>query len=855
MQQYYQIKASHPGALLLFRVGDFYETFAEDAAQLSRITGIVLTKRSNGSASEVALAGFPHHALDGYIARLVRAGCRIAICEQLEDPSQAKGLVRRGVTEVITPGLAYSDHVLDKRHNNYLASLHRGKQQLGLALLDLSTGEFILTEGPVPHIEKLVSSFSPAEMLFSKAEKREFCTLFPDSRYHLLPEWVYHHRHGYEKLNHHFGTTSLKGFGVEGLADGITAAGGILAYLKEARHQHLSHISSIARLDTSHYLWLDKFTIRNLELLQPQQEEGTALIDVLDHTVTPMGARMLRQWVLFPLRAMAPIQRRQKAVGHLVSQEKLRKELLRQLDQIGDLERLIAKVAARRISPRELLSLHRSLEQVTPIRQLLLTEGEATLQEVAGQLDPCQKLGQRIATTLQPDLPLVTNQGGLIQPGIDPQLDELRQMTYSAEDGLDQLLKKIQQESGISSLKIGMNKVHGYYFEVRHTHKDKVPASWHRRQTLVNAERYTTSDLEEYEQKIRSAQDRSIALEQHLFHQLVEEASMMVVPIQKNARLLAELDCYAGLAHLAALHGYVCPEVNEDRVLSLHQARHPVIEQRLPPGVPYIPNDIYLDDEQHILLITGPNMGGKSALLRKVEIQVIMAQMGSFVPAGGATVGLFDKLFSRVGASDNLAQGESTFMVEMNETASILHNLSDRSLVILDELGRGTSTQDGLPVAQSCLEYLHDHPRCRARVLFATHYHELAAAEQRLPRVKNFHMAVRQQGEQITFLYKLVPGSSPSSFGIEVARMAGMPPWVVLRAREIRAQLQAADQTDLASRLQQMPSALPQSCFLTPAIHPVVETLRSLRPDSLSPIEALLLVRDLCMTASKDENS
>ena len=815
----------------------------------SKLGNIVLTQRSNGSASAVKLAGFPHHALDTYVPKLVKAGCRVAVCEQLEKPGETKGIVKRGITELVTPGLAYHENVLDQRHNNYLAAFHFGKKKMGLALLDVSTGEFMTGEGEEAYIEKLVESFSPAEVIFNKKEKKRFLTLFPELYHHTLNDWVFHDTYAYERLSQHFGTKNLKGFGIEELKEGITAAGAILCYLEETQHEDVGHISHIARLEQGQYMWMDKFTIRNLELVQAQQEGGKPLIDILDHTVTPMGARMLRKWLLLPLTNVAMIEQRLQRVRLLVDNHTLHKQLQTHLEELGDLERLIAKVAAKRINPREMVMLKKALQRVGPI-QSLLNQGEApALKALAERMNPCVALLKRIETTLQPYPPVQTNQGNIIQQGIDVTLDELRQIAFESQRYLDDVLEKARKETGIPSLKLGENKIFGYYLEVRHTHKDKVPTQWIRKQTLVNAERYITEELKTYEEKIVYARERIITLEQHFFQTLIEACGAFILPIQQNAKALAELDCYHAFAHLAAQHHYVAPTLNDDHVIDLKQARHPVIEQRLPLNAHYVPNDVYLDgDTQQVILITGPNMGGKSALLRQVQLIVIMAQIGCFVPATSAVIGIIDKLFSRVGASDNLAQGESTFMVEMNETASIVNNLSERSLIALDELGRGTGTTDGLSIAQATIEFLHNHPRYKAKTLFATHYYELNILEEKLSRVKNYHVTVKEVQGDVLFLHKLKAGSTPNSFGIQVAKMAGMPRSVTTRAHEILTHLQGAGEGDkLTGKLKKMPEATYQLTLLepTPYYKELLQKLKKIDVNTLSPVEALMKLHEL----------
>ncbi|WP_245744913.1 DNA mismatch repair protein MutS [Hymenobacter actinosclerus] len=787
MKQYQQLKQTYPGAVLLFRVGDFYETFGEDAVTASRILDITLTKRGAGTPSETPLAGFPHHSLDTYLPKLVRAGQRVAICDQLEDPKQAKGLVKRGVTELVTPGVSLHDNVLERRSNNYLCAVHFGKQEAGISFLDISTGEFLVAQGTVEYLGKLLQNFQPAEVLFCKKSRQEFEGHFgPDYCHNTLEEWVFGHDYGYEQLTRHFNTTSLKGFGIEGLREGITAAGCVLHYLAETKHTDVGHIGSIGRLEEDKYVWLDRFTVRNLELVQAQHPGGVPLIDILDQTITPMGARLLRKWVVLPLKEPAQIQRRLDTVEALLQTPELLENLQQQLRQINDLERLISKVAVRRINPRELLQLARALEAIGPIRDELAASGIKALQKLADQLNPCAALREEIQLKIREDAPILTNQGGVLLDNIDKELDELRAMAGSGKDYLFQLQQKAIQETGISSLKVAYNKVFGYYLEVTNAHKDKVPATWIRKQTLVNAERYITEELKVYEEKILNAEERLFIIEQRIYTELVLTAAEYVPQVQQNARAIGVADCLASFAATARQHRYVKPVVDDSTTLDITAGRHPVIERQLPPGEQYIPNDLRLDqDEQQIVVITGPNMAGKSALLRQTALIVLLAQIGSFVPADAAHVGVIDKIFTRVGASDNLSKGESTFMVEMTETASILNNLSDRSLVLMDEIGRGTSTYDGISIAWAIVEHLHNSPRARAKTLFATHYHELNQLAADCPRVRNYHVAVKEADNRILFLRKLREGGSEHSFGIHVARMAGMPAAVVLRANEI----------------------------------------------------------------------
>ncbi|GAB3876796.1 DNA mismatch repair protein MutS [Hymenobacter segetis] len=787
MKQYYQLKQQHPGAVLLFRVGDFYETFGEDAVTASRILDITLTKRGAGSSSEVALAGFPHHSLDNYLPKLVRAGQRVAICDQLENPKEAKGLVKRGITELVTPGVSMHDNVLERRSNNYLAAIHFGKTEAGISFLDISTGEFLAAQGTLDYLGKLMQNFSPAEVLFCKKSRGDFEQNFgPDYCTYALDDWVFGADYAHDILTRHFRTTSLKGFGVDNLKEGVIAAGCILHYLAETKHTDIQHIASLGRLEEDKYVWLDRFTVRNLELVHAQHPGGVPLIDVLDQTLTPMGARLLRKWIVLPLKEVSQIQRRLDTVAALVADEELLADLTQHLRQINDLERLISKVAVRRVNPRELLQLARALEAVAPMRERLAASGVKALVKLAEQLNPCANLRQEIFAKIKPDAPILTNQGGVLNAGIDTELDELRALAFSGKDYLLQLQQREQRNTGISSLKVAYNKVFGYYLEVTNAHKDKVPAEWIRKQTLVNAERYVTEELKTYEEKILNAEEKLFVIEQRIYNDLVLAALDFVPQIQQNARAIGVMDCLASFALTARQQRYVQPVVNDGTLLDIKAGRHPVIERQLPPGESYIPNDICLDqDDQQIVVITGPNMAGKSALLRQTALIVLLAQIGSFVPADAATIGIIDKIFTRVGASDNLSKGESTFMVEMTETASILNNLSDRSLVLMDEIGRGTSTYDGISIAWAIVEHLHNNPKAKAKTLFATHYHELNQLADDCSRVRNYNVAVKEADGRILFLRKLQPGGSEHSFGIHVARLAGMPTSVVLRANEI----------------------------------------------------------------------
>ncbi len=864
-RQYAQIKSKYPGAMLLFRVGDFYETFGEDAVRASRILGIVLTRRNNGGAHE-ELAGFPYHSLDNYLPKLVRAGERVAICDQLEDPAVAKGIVRRGVTELVTPGVSFNDNVLDLRQNNYLAAVHyKNENELGVAFLDISTGEFLTTQGKGPYIEKLLQSFAPSEVLFCKKHKDQFTAQFGD-KFHTfgMEDWAFTHEFGYEHLTKHFQTTSLKGFGIENLTEGIIAAGVILRYLADTEHRQIKHITRITRLDEEKYVWLDRFTIRNLELVFPQQEGGIPLIDILDKTVTPMGARLLRKWLVLPLKDKTPIEERLNTVGFLLENEELLDTLTQHLKQIGDLERLISKVSARRINPREMLQLKKSLSHIKPIVELLSVESMSKentltqdprpktqyLQKYTDQLNPCQFLLDKIETELREDPPVTTNQGGMVKTGVDAALDELHQLAFSGKDYLLQAQNREIERTGITSLKIAYNKVFGYYLEVTNSHKDKVPADWIRKQTLVNAERYITPELKIYEEKILSAEDKIFVIEQRIFNDLILTANDYVAQIQQNARIIAIVDALASFAKVAKKNNYAKPIISNETKLNIKDGRHPVIEQQLPLGESYVPNDLFLDtDSQQIIIITGPNMAGKSALLRQTALIVLMAQMGSYVPAAEAEIGLVDKIFTRVGASDNLSRGESTFMVEMTETASILNNLSERSLVLMDEIGRGTSTYDGVSIAWSIAEFLHNHPKFRAKTLFATHYHELNELTKDFGRIKNYNVAVKEIGNKVVFLRKLKEGGSEHSFGIHVAQMAGMPQEIVLRANDILHSLEKSHQRqETNNKLKEMPKANFQMSIFEPQDPKIEELklkLKTLDINTLSPIEALLKLNEL----------
>jgi DNA mismatch repair protein MutS len=850
MKQYNAIKAKHPGALLLFRVGDFYETFGEDAIKASKVLDIVLTKRANGAASHIELAGFPHHSLDTYLPKLVRAGNRVAICDQLEDPKEVKGIVKRGVTELVTPGLSFNDNVLDKKRNNYLASIYFGKESLGISFLDLSTGEFMCAEGNQSYIEKLLQSFSPSEVIYSKAVRQRAQEVLKDQYSTFYCEdWVFQYDYAYEKLTNHFSTNNLKGFGIASLEFGIIAAGAVLYYLEETEHKEVKHIASISRIAEEKYVWLDKFTIRNLELVYSNQDGGIPLINILDQTVTPMGSRMLKKWMVLPLKEKEPIEDRLKVVDYFFGEPNMGNEIHSHLKHIGDLERLISKVAVGRINPREMNQLKKALKNTLPIKGLLRNSNSDSLRKLSDQINACEFLLEKIERELQEDAPMLIHQGGIIKDGVDPDLDEYRGLANTGKDYLIALQQREMQKTGISSLKVAFNKVFGYYLEVTNVHKDKVPQEWIRKQTLVNAERYITPELKEYEEKILNAEERMISIEQKYFSALVQDASEYVTQIQQNARVLATVDCLLSFARVAKSNNYCKPKMADTDSLEIKDGRHPVIEKQLPLGEEYVPNDVYLDNEsQQIIIITGPNMAGKSALLRQTALIVLMAQMGSFVPASYARIGIIDKVFTRVGASDNLSKGESTFMVEMTETASILNNLSDRSLVLMDEIGRGTSTYDGISIAWSIVEYLHNHPKSRAKTLFATHYHELNQLAEDFPKIKNYNVSVKEVGNKVIFLRKLKEGGSEHSFGIHVAQMAGMPNPIVLRAAEIMKHLEK-DKAMSASKenLKEMPKNNFQlSLFdMDPKLKEASEMIEKIDINTISPIEALIKLNEI----------
>jgi DNA mismatch repair protein MutS len=851
MKQYYGIKAKYPDALLLFRVGDFYETFGEDAVRASSILGIVLTRRANGAASFVELAGFPHHSLDTYLPKLVRAGMRVAICDQLEDPKLAKKIVKRGVTEFVTPGVSYNDKILEHKKNNFLASLHADGKTVGVAFVDISTGEFFAAQGNMVYVEKLLQNFQPTEVIFSRAHRQEMEGHIGDRFYHYaVDEWVFQSDYTNELLLRHFGVRSLKGFGIDELKSAVIAAGAALHYISDTRQDQLKHITSISRLEEDNYVWLDKFTVRNLELVGSAHENAVTLLHVLDKTVTPMGSRLLRRWIMLPLKDRTAIEERLDAVGYLLEQPETAAALSEALKPLGDLERLISKVALGKSTPREVLQLRRSLELTQNVRHTLQVAGDASLRAIGEQLDPCVKMCERIEKELDPEAPALLNKGGVIRTGVSAELDELRSIAFHGKDVLLKIQQRESERTGIPSLKVGFNNVFGYYIEVTHTHKDKVPAEWTRKQTLTNAERYITAELKEYEEKILGAEEKIQVLEERLFTSLMASLIDYIPAVQKDAALLARLDVHLSFSEVARRNGYTRPHMSDDRIIDIREGRHPVIEQQLPAGEKFIANDIHLDpDTQQVLMITGPNMSGKSALLRQTALITLMAQTGSFVPAASAHIGIVDKIFTRVGASDNITSGESTFMVEMNETASILHNLSDRSLVLLDEIGRGTATYDGISIAWSIAEFIHDHPTARAKTLFATHYHELNEMAADKPRIRNFHVAVKETGTNVLFLRKLVPGGSEHSFGIHVARMAGIPAKVVGRAGEILRQLESTRGTGSGETARPAGGAdnMQLSIFQLedPVLQQVREQILKADIDRLTPLEALNMLHDI----------
>lgn len=858
MKQYNEIKRKYPDACLLFRVGDFYETFGEDAVRASKILGIVLTKRGAGSETETALAGFPHHSLNTYLPKLVKAGLRVAICDQLEDPKMTKTIVKRGVTELVTPGVSMNDEVLQSKTNNFLASIYFANKSIGISFLDVSTGEFLTAQGNAEYIDKLLQNFNPSEVLIPKNNKNDFREIFGED-YHsfYLEDWIYKEDYAFETLTKHFQTVSLKGFGIEELKEGIIASGAILYYLSETQHNKVQHITAIQRIAEDAYVWMDRFTIRNLELYHSYNPNAVTLLDVIDKTLSPMGGRLLKRWLALPLKDNAKIQSRHQVVSYLKENQEVLKNIQNQIKQISDLERLISKIAAGKVSPREVVYLKESLDAIIPIKTLALASPQEAVKVIGDSLHGCELLREKIKTVLNQDAPVAIAKGNAIAKGIHAELDELRAISTSGKEFLDGIEKRESQLTGISSLKISFNNVFGYYIEVRNMHKDKVPAEWIRKQTLVNAERYITEELKEYETKILGAEEKIHKIEVELFEQLVSWIATYIKPVQMNANLVAQLDCLCSFTQLAIENKYVCPELDETFELEINNGRHPVIEKQLPVGMPYIANDVFLDREtQQLIMITGPNMSGKSAILRQTALIVLLCQMGSFVPADSVRMGIVDKIFTRVGASDNISMGESTFMVEMNETASILNNISDRSLVLLDEIGRGTSTYDGISIAWAIAEFLHEHPS-RPKTLFATHYHELNEMSESLPRIQNYNVAVKELKDTVLFVRKLVKGGSAHSFGIHVAKMAGMPQIVILKAQKLLKKLEKNHSSDAlngikaakdSSSLKGEQAEQMQMSFFNlddPLLEEIKEEILNLDINTITPMEALMKLNEI----------
>ena len=854
MKQFLDLKAKHPDAVMLFRCGDFYETYSTDAIVASEILGITLTKRANGKGKTVEMAGFPHHALDTYLPKLIRAGKRVAICDQLEDPKLTKKLVKRGITELVTPGVSINDNVLNYKENNFLAAVHFGKASCGVAFLDISTGEFLTAEGPFDYIDKLLNNFAPKEILFERGKRLMFEGNFGSKFFTFeLDDWVFTETTAREKLLKHFETKNLKGFGVEHLKNGIIASGAILQYLTMTQHTQIGHITSLARIEEDKYVRLDKFTVRSLELIGNMNDGGSSLLNVIDRTISPMGARLLKRWMVFPLKDEKPINERLNVVEYFFRQPDFKELIEEQLHLIGDLERIISKVAVGRVSPREVVQLKVALQAIEPIKQACMEADNASLNRIGEQLNLCISTRDRIAKEIKNDPPLLINKGGVIQDGVNADLDELRQISYSGKDYLLKIQQRESEETGIPSLKVAYNNVFGYYIEVRNVHKDKVPPEWIRKQTLVNAERYITQELKEYEEKILGAEDKILVLETQLYTDLVQALTEFIPQIQINANQIARLDCLLSFANVARENRYIRPIIEDNDVLDIRQGRHPVIEKQLPIGEKYIANDVMLDsDTQQIIIITGPNMAGKSALLRQTALITLLAQIGSFVPAESAHIGLVDKIFTRVGASDNISVGESTFMVEMNEAADILNNVSSRSLVLFDELGRGTSTYDGISIAWAIVEYIHEHPKAKARTLFATHYHELNEMEKSFKRIKNYNVSVKEVDNKVIFLRKLERGGSEHSFGIHVAKMAGMPKSIVKRANEILKQLESDNrQQGIAGKplaeVSENRGGMQLSFFQLddPILCQIRDEILNLDVNNLTPIEALNNLNDI----------
>ena len=861
MKQYNAIKAKYPDALLLFRVGDFYETFGEDAIKASSILGIVLTKRRNGAASFVELAGFPHHSLDTYLPKLVRAGNRVAICDQLEDPKLTKRIVKRGVTELVTPGVTLNDNVLEQKENNFLASIHLTSGVSGISLLDISTGEFYISEGNNEYIDKLLQSFSPSEVVIQRQNRKKFEELFGD-KFHLafFDDWVFSLEFANEILLKHFNTNSLKGFGIESINNGIIASGAALHYLLETHHDKLDHISNISRIDEGSYVWLDKFTIRNLEMIYPLTSEANTLLNILDHTDSPMGARLMRRWIALPLKDINNINERLNVVEYLMHEQEFSHKIQGHIKKVGDLERLVSKVATARVNPRELKQLQLSLYAVEDIKNTCSVKGNKEFGKISMNLNPCRELADSLSKQLTDEPPLLISKGNIIANGVNDELDELRNISSSAKDYLQKILEREIKRTNISSLKIGFNNVFGYYLEVTHTHKEKVPEDWHRKQTLTGSERYITEELKDLEDKILGAQEKIISLEQRLYDEVVQDAAKYVSTIQINSTVIAELDCLSSFSKVSLENNYSRPEIVEGYTIDIRNGRHPVIEFNLPPGESYIPNDVYLDSEkQQIIILTGPNMSGKSALLRQTALIILMGQMGCMVPAESAKYGFVDKVFTRVGASDNISSGESTFMVEMNETASILNNISNRSLILLDEIGRGTSTYDGISIAWSIAEFLHNHPAYRSKVLFATHYHELNDMSLTMKRIKNYHISIKEHGNKVIFLRKLTKGGSEHSFGIHVAEMAGMPKKVTSRAKQMLKILEKShserqnnvESKNLKKAVKRGIDENLQLSFIQlddPLLNQIKNDILNTDVDTLTPVEALMKLNEIKKT-------
>jgi DNA mismatch repair protein MutS len=848
MKQYNEIKRKYPDACLLFRVGDFYETFGEDAVRASKILGIVLTKRGAGSETETALAGFPHHSLNTYLPKLVKAGLRVAICDQLEDPKMTKTIVKRGVTELVTPGVSMNDEVLQSKTNNFLAAVYFANKSIGISFLDVSTGEFLTAQGNAEYIDKLLQNFNPSEVLIPKNNKNNFRETFGDDYHNFyLEDWIYKEDYAFEILTKHFQTVSLKGFGIEELKEGIIASGAILYYLSETQHNKVQHITSIQRIAEDAYVWMDRFTIRNLELYHSYNPNAVTLLDVIDKTLSPMGGRLLKRWLALPLKDANKIRSRHQVVSYLKENQNVLKNIQKQIKQISDLERLISKIAAGKVSPREVVYLKESLDAIIPIKTLALESPQEAVKVIGDSLHSCELLREKIKTVLNQDAPVAIAKGNAIAKGINAELDDLRAISTSGKEFLEGIEKRESQATGISSLKISFNNVFGYYIEVRNMHKDKVPTEWIRKQTLVNAERYITEELKEYETKILGAEEKIHKIEVELFEQLVSWIATYIKPVQMNANLVAQLDCLCSFTQLAIENKYVCPELDETFELEIKNGRHPVIEKQLPVGTPYIANDVFLDREtQQLIMITGPNMSGKSAILRQTALIVLLAQMGSFVPADIVRMGIIDKIFTRVGASDNISMGESTFMVEMNETASILNNISDRSLVLLDEIGRGTSTYDGISIAWAIAEFLHEHPS-KPKTLFATHYHELNEMSESLPRIQNYNVSVKELKDTVLFIRKLVKGGSAHSFGIHVAKMAGMPQIVILKAQKLLKKLEKDHSSEALSGIKSAKDEMQMSFFNLddPLLEEIKDEILSLDINTITPMEALMKLNEI----------